>query len=157
MNRFPNSTLIVSFEGPDLPQEDLWTLFRRFGKIHNIYPPLASSKDLPRSANIQYTSLRSAAAARNCLHAYTVSNPTTGLPTTLRILYAERQHPHLIKEWITSHPRIMLPVIVALLGVVSWAVFDPIRKFFIRKQIDGSWDAKRWRVYGWLKKETLGR
>lgn len=50
----------------------------------------------------------------------------------------------------------MLPVIIALIGVLSWAVFDPIRTFAIRAKVDGTLDARK-RFVGWLKMETLGR
>lgn len=50
----------------------------------------------------------------------------------------------------------MLPVVIALIGVLSWAVFDPIRELAIRAKVDGTLDARK-RFVGWLKKETLGR
>lgn len=149
-------------DSPQIPQEELYEIFRPYGKIHNILPPPPSSKDLPRTTSLTYTSIRSATAARNCLHALVVPPtplPSTppGPPTLLRILYAERTSTNHIKDWATSHPRIMLPLIVALLGGLSYAIFDPIREFCVKRKVDGTWEASRWKVVSWLKRETLGR
>ncbi|KAM0751298.1 hypothetical protein T439DRAFT_313608 [Meredithblackwellia eburnea MCA 4105] len=161
MNRFPNGKIRVEFEGPEIPQEELYDVFRPFGRIHNIYPQPPSSKDTPRFANVTFISLRSAAAARNCLHNAVIPStlpiPNPPPPTVLRILYADREQAHWFRDWFTSHPRIVIPIVVALLGGLSWAVFDPIRAFFIRQKVEGTWDSEQWKLLTWLKKETLGR
>lgn len=46
---------------------------------------------------------------------------------------------------------------VALLGAVSYAVFDPIREFFVKAHVEGTFDSDRWVLLSWLKRETLGR
>ncbi|GAA5890442.1 hypothetical protein JCM6882_002922 [Rhodosporidiobolus microsporus] len=153
MNRFPSREIQVQFEGPDLPQEELYEVFRPYGKIHDIVPG-------SKSARIIFSSTRSATSARNCLHAAKVSPSSAGEngPTTiLRILYAERHHSNYVKDWITSHPRITIPALVALIGTVSYAVFDPIREFFVKSRVEGTFDADQWVIVRWLKKETLGR
>lgn len=152
MHRFPNNLLKVEFDGPEINQEQLFGLFRPYGKISNIFPP---TKDAPKTATILFTSIRSAAAARNCLHGLSV--PSAAGSTTLRILYAERVRAHYIRDWAASHPRLMLPLIVALVGSISYAIFDPLRAFFIRTHIEGTFSAEHWRVVRWLKRETLGR
>ncbi|GAA5828532.1 hypothetical protein JCM11251_000838 [Rhodosporidiobolus azoricus] len=151
MNRFPSREILVQYEGPDIPQEELYEIFRPYGKIHDIIPGA-------KSARIMFSSTRSATSARNCLHAAKVSASSAGDATTiLRILYAERHHTNYVKDWITSHPRITIPALVALLGTISYAIFDPIREFFIQSKIEGTFDADQWVVVRWLKKETLGR
>ncbi|GAA5941719.1 hypothetical protein JCM10213_008106 [Rhodosporidiobolus nylandii] len=153
MNRFPSRELQVSLEGPELPQEQLYEVFRRFGKIHDIFPS-------GKTARVVYTSVRSATSARNALHASKVDPPSSdpSTPATVvRILYVDKQRTNFIKEWITGHPRITLPLLVALLGTVSYAVFDPIREFFVKNKIEGTFDTDRWVIVKWLKRETLGR
>ncbi|KDE03772.1 hypothetical protein MVLG_05774 [Microbotryum lychnidis-dioicae p1A1 Lamole] len=161
MNRFPNSTIRIEFEGPEIPQEELYEVFRPYGRIVDIIPQSPSSKDTPRYANITFRSIRSAASARNCLHSAVVPSslpvPNPPPPTVLRILYAERQKAHYIKDFVTTHPRIVIPLIVALLGAISLQVFDPIREFFVSAHVEGTFDSDRWTIVRWLKRETLGR
>ncbi|GAA5970333.1 hypothetical protein JCM11641_001668 [Rhodosporidiobolus odoratus] len=158
MNRFPSREIRVAFEGAEIPQEELYEIFRPYGKIHDIVPA-------PKSARIIYTSTRSATSARNCLHAARVFASSTPSDldappppsTVVRILYAERQRATYIKDWITGHPRIVIPLLVALLGTTAAVFFDPIREFFVKSHVEGTFDADQWTVYRWLKKETLGR
>lgn len=62
-----------------------------------------------------------------------------------------------MRDFIASHPRIAVPIFVALLGVISFAIFDPIREFFIRAKLVGTLDPERWGIIRWLKRETLER
>lgn len=153
MNRFPARELLVEFEGPDVPQERLFEIFRPYGKIHDITP--ISSKQ----ASIIFTSLRSATSARNCLHSalITPTSPNVTSPTVLRILYKPKRHFSYFRDWITSHPKIVLPLFVALLGTISYAIFDPVREFFVQAKVTGTFDGNKYRMVKWLKKETLGR
>ncbi|GAA5872893.1 hypothetical protein JCM1840_005881 [Sporobolomyces johnsonii] len=152
MNRFPSRDLIVEYEGPEIPQEALYEIFRPYGKIHDIAPS-------PKSARITFSSIRSATSARNCLHSALIPAcpPTSTAPTVLRILYQPRNHTSGFKEFVTSHPRITLPLLVALLGGVSYAVFDPVREFFVRAKVERTFEAERWGAVRWLKRETIGR
>lgn len=103
----------------------------------------------------------------------------------MRILYAERQRAHYVRDFLSGHPRIAIPLIVALLGTLSYAVFDPIREFFVKVRsrwrvpspasamarltftsppraraqahVEGTFDTDRWAAISWLKRETLGR
>lgn len=84
-------------------------------------------------------------------------NPADATPTVLRIFYSERIQNRKLKDWISSHPRIVLPVLLALLGTTAAVIFDPIREFLVREKIEGKLNAKNWAVIGWLKKETFGR
>ncbi|CEQ40813.1 SPOSA6832_02487, partial [Sporobolomyces salmonicolor] len=152
MNRFPSRELVVEYEGPEIPQEALYEIFRPYGKIHDIAPS-------PKSARITFTSIRSATSARNCLHSALIPPcpPTSTAPTVLRILYQPRNHTSGFKDFITSHPRITLPLLVALLGGVSYAIFDPVREFFVRAKVERTFEAERWGAVRWLKRETIGR
>ncbi|BGO96195.1 hypothetical protein NBRC10512_003414 [Rhodotorula toruloides] len=159
MNRFPSREIRVEYEGNEIPQEELYQIFRPYGKIHDIIPS-------PKSARIIYTSIRSASAARNCLHAAAVTStipappspPGTPPPlTVMRILYAEKQRTNYIWDFMSSHPRITIPLLVALIGSISYLVFDPIREVSVRAHVEGTFDANQWRFVRWLKKETIGR
>jgi hypothetical protein len=43
----------------------------------------------------------------------------------LRISYERKAKHGWVKDWIFNHPRIFIPILVALLGALSVAVFDP--------------------------------
>lgn len=59
INRFPSSTLRLEFqEGPELSQEQVYELCRPYGRIRDLEPQPASNKDLPRFANVSFTSIR---------------------------------------------------------------------------------------------------
>lgn len=89
MNRFPSRDLRVEFtSGPELSQEQIYALFRPYGRIKDLEPP--NPKDTPKVSNVSYTSVRSAAAARNSLYGYKADPEGNGTPTALRILYKER-------------------------------------------------------------------
>ncbi|EGU11742.2 Dynactin [Rhodotorula toruloides ATCC 204091] len=159
MNRFPSREIRVEYEGNEIPQEELYQIFRPYGKIHDIIPS-------PKSARIIYTSIRSASAARNCLHAAAVTSTIPAPPsppgsppplTVMRILYAEKQRTNYIWDFMSSHPRITIPLLVALIGSISYLVFDPIREVSVRAHVEGTFDADQWRFVRWLKKETIGR
>lgn len=90
LNRFPARDLRVEFtSGPELSQEQIYALFRPYGRIKSLEPP--NPKDTPKIVNVSYTNVRSAAAARNSLYGYKADPEHTGTPTALRILYKERR------------------------------------------------------------------
>ncbi|BGP44021.1 mitochondrial escape protein 2 [Rhodotorula kratochvilovae] len=159
MNRFPSREIRLEYEGSEIPQEELYQIFRPYGKIHDIIPG-------PKSARIIYTSIRSATSARNCLHAASVTSTLHGPPlppgapprvAVLRILYADAKRTNYVRDFMTSHPRITIPLLVALLGTISYAIFDPIREVSVMAKVEGTFDADQWAIVRWLKKETIGR
>lgn len=64
---------------------------------------------------------------------------------------------HAFREWVANHPRIVIPIVAVLAGSVSYAVFDPIRSFFVKSHVSGLFDVEAYRLTKWLKKETIGR
>ncbi|GJN94730.1 hypothetical protein Rhopal_007821-T1 [Rhodotorula paludigena] len=159
MRRFPSREIRVEYDGNEIPQEELYQIFRQYGHIHDIIPS-------GKTARIIYSSIRSAASARNCLHSAAITSTVTGpIPppgtppklTVLRILYADPKNSNYIRDFATSHPRITIPLLVALLGTISYAIFDPIREAAVKTKVEGTFDADRWQVVRWLKKETVGR
>ncbi|KAK6528723.1 mitochondrial escape protein 2 [Orbilia ellipsospora] len=152
LNRFPVNRLKVEFEGADVSAEQLYSTFRPFGRLVDITPLPKDSKELPRYAYLQFWKLRSATAARNCLHDIKIKN-SEGVVTQLRILYAPAVKAHIIRKWINDHPRIVLPIVAAILAAIAVSVFDPIRTFFVKAHITHSLSvgAKAW---NWFKETT---
>ncbi|KAF3902056.1 hypothetical protein AA313_de0209727 [Arthrobotrys entomopaga] len=152
LNRFPVKRLKVEFEGADISAEQLYSTFRPFGRLVDITPLAKDSKELPRYAYLQFWKIRSATAARNCLHDIKIKN-SEGAITQLRILYAPVAKAHVIRKWINDHPRIVLPIVAAILAAIAVSVFDPIRTFFVKAHITHSLSvgAKAW---SWFKETT---
>ncbi|GAA5992192.1 hypothetical protein JCM10908_001812 [Rhodotorula pacifica] len=153
LDRFPSREIQVEMAGPAIPQEELYAIFRPYGRIHDIVPG-------DKVARIMYTSVRSATAARNCLHAAAhTSHPPNADPktTVMRIFYTDKKRASWIKDFAANHPRITIPLLVALLGSLSYFVWDPIRETVVKAKVEGTLDANRWRIVRWVKRETLGR
>lgn len=160
--RFPSTRLKVEFissEGKALSQEALYSLFRKYGRIADIVPQDPAPKDVPRFAILQFLRIRSATAARNCLHGFAV----TELPSvagseggvTLRISYESTRKVWWVWDWLLKHPRIVLPILAVLLTTFTVAVFDPIRTWFIQAKITRSLDLSENPYFRWLKSHTV--
>jgi hypothetical protein len=140
--RPPRNRLRVEFAGPNNPelsQEILFGLFRRYGKIAEITPQPSDSKVLPKFAYVDFILVRDAIMARNCMHGYTVQGiggVDSVAPTKLRLSFETLVKSRRVWDWLTNHPRIVLPVIAALIAAITVAVFDPIREFFIKVCFD---------------------
>nr|XP_018263526.1 exonuclease [Kwoniella dejecticola CBS 10117]OBR85684.1 exonuclease [Kwoniella dejecticola CBS 10117] len=169
MNRFPTGRLRVEFDGPDVSQEMLYTLFRPYGRIADIQPPSPVPAGSLRFATITYSRLSPAAIAINCLHGF--STPTNTADFTLktsgsassstipksrlRIFYERPLKAHAIRDWISAHPRIALPVIAFLIGTLSYTFFDPIRAFFVRSKLEGVWDIEQYSLIKTLRQKFV--
>lgn len=131
LKRIPNKTLKVWFEGPTLSQEELYSLFRRYGYIDNIVPPDAASKDPIVYSSVIYASKGSATTAKNCLNGMSVNDKTI-----MHITFAgHRTKLSYLKDFIVNHTRISIPILLALLATVSLWIFDPIRKESVKSKI----------------------
>ena len=64
--------------------------------------------------------MRSATIARNVMHNYSFT--MNGTTTKLRTGYAQMIQAHMVRNWIAGHPKIMLPIVVFLLGGLTYAV-----------------------------------
>ncbi|WYZ36599.1 hypothetical protein EsH8_II_000105 [Colletotrichum jinshuiense] len=161
--RFPKSRVRVEFTGKDaggeaveLSQETLYSVFRRYGKIAEITSQPSDSKILPKFAYIDFALVRDAIMARNCLHGFLVDEALGGGKngTRLRLSYEQRVKPHNIWNWLTSHPRVVIPVVAALLAAITVAIFDPIREFFVKAHIQHSFRLTNNKFYRWIKSQT---
>ncbi|EXJ91794.1 hypothetical protein A1O3_00344 [Capronia epimyces CBS 606.96] len=160
--RIPSPRVKVEFlptspeaSAAELTQETLYSLFRRYGKIAEIAQQPSDSKITPRYAYIDYSRMRFATVAKNCMHGYLLPAEEGGgkSGTLLKLSYESKMKAHWIRDWITGHPRIVIPLVVALLTAVSVAVFDPIRTFFIKMHITHGLKLEDYRVYRWIKSQ----
>ncbi|KAJ6439635.1 mitochondrial escape protein 2 [Purpureocillium lavendulum] len=163
--RFPSSLVKVEFvpkepgQTPaELSEEILYSLFRRYGKIADIIPQSWDSKETPRYATIGFPRIRDAIMARNCLHGFIVTDGMGGGKdgTVLRLSYMKRVKAHSIWNWLTSHPRIVIPIVAALIAGISVMIFDPIRKFFVKVHVQHSLRFTESRIYKWFKSQAGG-
>ncbi|RSL90218.1 hypothetical protein CEP51_000820 [Fusarium floridanum] len=161
--RFPSNLVKVEFVPPtpgtapeELPEETLYTLFRKYGKIADIIPQPTDSKVTPRYAHLGFPVTRDAIMARNCMHGFIVNEALGGgnSGTKLRLSFEKRVKAHSVWNWLTSHPRIVIPVIAALVAGLSVLIFDPIREFFIKLHVQHSLEFKDSKIYKWFKKQT---
>jgi hypothetical protein len=176
--RLPKSRLRIEFvpakdsEAPaELSQESLYSLFRRYGKIADITSQPPDSKILPKFAYVDFVLVRDAIMARNCMHGFVLQEEGSKTPTRLRLSFEQRVKPHHIWNWITSHPRIVIPIVAAFLAAFTVAVFDPIREFFVKARLPNprtqgasltchqahvqkSFEFTNSKLYKWLKRQT---
>lgn len=104
-------------------------------------PPTPQPAGTPRFAILAFSRLRSSVTAVSCLHGITVpvgedggagakddkGGPSAeGPKTTLKFEYQSPIKAHAVQDWISSHPRIALPVLAFLLGTFS-CVLRPAR------------------------------
>ena len=163
LHRFPSCQIRVEFvpaspglEAAELSQETLYSLFRKYGKLAEISSQPSDSKILPKFALVDFSRLRHSIMARNCLHGLKIPEEAGGgvSGTVLRLSYAPKMKAHFIRDWIVAHPRVVIPIIAALVATVTVAVFDPIRTFFIKLRIEHSFHFKDSKIYKWFKSQA---
>ncbi|KAK2071617.1 hypothetical protein P8C59_006025 [Phyllachora maydis] len=155
--RLPRTRLRVDLAGPDGPdvaEETLFGLFRPYGRIADMTPQPPDSKVLPRFAHVDFVRIRDAIMARNCLHGYHVAAADGVAPATLRLSYEPRVKPRHVWHWLTTHPRIVIPLVAALVAALTVAIFDPIRAFFIKAHVQQSFRFSSSRLYTWFRRRT---
>jgi len=132
--RLPTPRLRVEFippepgaEAVELSQEQLYSFFRQYGKLNDIVVQPPDSKILPKFAYLDYAALPNAIMARNCMHGYLVDGAEGGgkLGTLLRLKYEQKIKAHWIRDWLVNHPRIVIPILAAIVAGITVAVFDP--------------------------------
>lgn len=137
MMRLPASRLRVEFvsgepggsvtDAVEMSQEQLFQFFRPYGKLSDIEMQPPDSKVLPKFAYLDYSSMGKAIMAKNCMHGFLVNEAEGGgaKGTILRLKYEQKIKPRYIREWIFGHPRIVIPIIAALIAGTVAIVFDP--------------------------------
>lgn len=123
----------VIFEGEDLSPEILYSFLRRYGPIKDITNPTAENPKEPiKSSVVEYVHTRDASTARNCVNSLVVNN------TKIHITYVPVENANIIQKSIVDHPRIAIPIILALLAALAVLVFNPIRIWFIERKVTDS-------------------
>ncbi|KAF2734038.1 hypothetical protein EJ04DRAFT_467423 [Polyplosphaeria fusca] len=159
MFRYPTQWLKVEFipsepgaEAVELSQEQLYAFFRPYGKLWDITPQPSDSKIVPRYAHLDYSSLARSVMAKNCMHGYLVGEADGGgkKGTVLRLTYEKKVKAHWIRDWLFSHPRVVIPIVAAIVAGITVAVFDPIRTFFVKAHITRTWHLQENRIYKWI-------
>ena len=90
------------------------------------------------------------------MHGYTVSEAQGGgkVGTLLRLSYEKKQKARWFMDWLTNHPRIVIPAIAALIAGITVTVFDPIRTLFIKAHITRTLHIQDNTVYRWFKRQA---
>jgi hypothetical protein len=89
--------------------------------------PATVPAGVSRYATVTYDRVHSAAIARNVLHGFTFqedkkSDNAEAKPTRFRLIYQQAVQAHVIRDWMSSHPKIVLPIAVFLLGTLTYTV-----------------------------------
>ncbi|KAL8899001.1 MAG: hypothetical protein Q9207_006416 [Kuettlingeria erythrocarpa] len=162
LRRWPSKKLRIEFlstipgaEPAELTEETLYTLFRTYGKLGDITPQPAGSKDLPKYAILNYGSIRDAIMAKNCMHGFVLPGSEGGGKngTLLKLVYEQRAKARFWREWIFSHPRIVVPIVAALLASAAVTIFDPIRTFFIKCHVSQAFHLTENSLYKWFRSQ----
>lgn len=162
--RFPSRRLMVEFLAPqpgvepaEISQEQLYSLFRPYGRLSEIIKQASDSKVTPRFAYLDFSYPRKAVMAKNCLHGYTVPPNAGGggHGTVLRITYSKKERAGWIKDWMFNHPRIVIPLLAALVAGISIAVFDPLRTLSIRAHITRTFHIEDNVVFKWFRRQSV--
>ncbi|KAK0502922.1 RNA12 protein-domain-containing protein [Armillaria luteobubalina] len=132
MYHFASPIVKVAFEGPDVHQETLYKLLRPYGRIRDITDPIPVPAGSSRFSTVSFQKIRSAAIARNVLHGFEMSSGNT----------------------VT---RIVLPVVVFLLGTLTYTIFDPLRSLMVQGKVEDWFDVQEFKFYQWIRKNTFDR
>ncbi|KAJ7702409.1 exonuclease [Mycena rosella] len=155
MWRFPSNILTVTFQdGPDIREERLYNLLRPYGAIQDIWPPAPVPAGTLRSVTVIFQSLRPATVARNAIHGLEVSAPGAS-STKLHITYTSPLNAHKIRDWLGSHPRIVLPIVLFLLGSLTYTIFDPVRSLMVQAKMQDWFNVREFRLYQWLRTKSM--
>ncbi|RXW24136.1 hypothetical protein EST38_g1699 [Candolleomyces aberdarensis] len=156
MHRYASPIIKVIFDGPDVQEQKLYDTFRPYGRIRDITLPTTVPAGTPRAATVTFQRLHSATIARNVLHGIDVPSQNTNI-TRIRTGYQKPIQAHAIRDWMSSHPKITLPLLVFLLGTLTYTIFDPIRSLMVEGKMLDWFDYQKYTIYQWLRANTVAR
>lgn len=160
--RLPSSRVKVEFlptspeaSAAELTQETLYSLFRRYGTILEMVSQPSDSKVAPRFAYVDFSRVRYATMAKNCMHGFILVEEAGGgkSGTLLKLSYEPKARGKWFRDWLSSHPRIVLPIVAALIAGLSVSIFDPIRTWSIRLHITHGLHLDQNKYYQWIVKQ----
>ncbi|OJJ44166.1 hypothetical protein ASPZODRAFT_161257 [Penicilliopsis zonata CBS 506.65] len=160
--RIPSQRLKIEFlpttpesSAAELTQETLYSLLRPYGKLKTIERQPSDSKVVPRYAYVEFRRPKYAVMARNCLHGFVLPETDGGgkSGTKLKLQYERKIKLSMINNWLLSHPRIVLPILAAIVATITVIIFDPIRTFFIRLKIKASAQSEGNAILRWVQKQ----
>jgi hypothetical protein len=127
MNRFASPLLNITFDSSDTPSEEaLYAVLRPYGKIRDISPfPPSPVPSFPtfKSTTVAFRRLSSATIARNVVHGLRLEGGAAGSSgTILRAAYQQQIHSGVVRNWLSNHPRIVLPVLAFFVGTLTYTV-----------------------------------
>ncbi|KAI9661411.1 MAG: mitochondrial escape protein 2 [Alyxoria varia] len=165
LNRFPSRTLRVEFVSPgeegsgsaavEPSQSSLFSLFRPYGRLLEIRPQPADSKEAPRYALLDFASVEGAIQGKNCMHNFTWKRPNSAdVVAKLKISYQRSEKANWVFNWLSKHPRIVVPLIAGLVATITVAIFDPIRIASIKAHISHQFDVSDNKAYQWVASQT---
>lgn len=160
--RLPSQRVKVEFlpttpeaSAAELTQETLYSLFRRYGTILEMTSQPSDSKIAPRFAYVDFSRVRYATMAKNCMHGFILVEEHGGgkSGTLLKLSYEPKVRGKWIRDWLASHPRIVIPVVAALIAALSVSIFDPIRTWSIRLHITHGLHLEQNKYYQWVMQQ----
>ncbi|KAL4900022.1 hypothetical protein BDW74DRAFT_171106 [Aspergillus multicolor] len=158
--RIPSQRIRVEFhpaapEGSpaELSTEVLYSVFRRYGKLRDIERQPPDSKVTPRYALVEFSRPSNAVTAKNCVHGFTIPSEGGGgkSGTRVKVKYERKIRLSMIKDWLLSHPRLVIPAVAALIAAVTVTIFDPIRTFFIKIKIKATLHTEENKFFQWVR------
>lgn len=74
--------------------------------------------------------------------------------TRLRLSYERFTKNHRFWDWLTNHPRIVIPVIASLLAAITTVIVDPMQKGKSKAHIQKSFSLSDNSIFQWFKHHT---
>lgn len=152
LDQWPSNRLRVKVSGKIVDEQVVWEALRLYGRIRKIETITPGTE-----YRVIFARLRSAAAAQNCAHQLHLAprseNTDKGTPIpTIWIKYEQRSRPSEWVQWASAHPRVMVPLILAILGVVSAGLVDPLRTWIVEQRIKDVFDPESYKVWQWIQR-----
>eukprot|EP00842_Homolaphlyctis_polyrhiza_P004874 jgi/Hompol1/5388/HPOL_004377-RA len=138
VSRVPSRRLHVEFIGEDLNVEQLYRVFRYFGRIMDITPQPSTSKETPRYASVEFVSKRSATSARNCIHGEIIDG------VMVQIGYEKKTSGFSFWNWAMANLRLSVPIFVAIAAISTYLIFDPWREFSITNKLTNRFNLEKY-------------
>eukprot|EP00898_Chlorokybus_atmophyticus_P006802 jgi/Chlat1/7122/Chrsp57S06735 len=134
--RYPSTRLRAELSGTEsalVGEEGLYALLRPFGRLTQVELG-TMPKEGPRVATVVFQKPEASVAALNCAHRAFVPGTES---CKVRLSYLPYLRSSIVQDYISKHPRIVVPVFGILLALGTYLVFDPLRIMSIDNRITG--------------------